>query len=122
MGCGATKVQVVEQDPVLSSEDKTDDCRFFCPLCMLFYESKVLHAVSSWVFHRLDVSFCCRRRRNAEGELLRSVHMHWVRNGVHERCASLSLSLAALVWMWVLCSVALSRSSRGRSGAPRQEH
>ena len=45
MGCGATKVQVVEQDPVMSSEDKTDDCRFFCPLCMLFYERKVPHAI-----------------------------------------------------------------------------
>ncbi len=41
MGCGATKVKVVEEDPVISSEDKTEDCRFFCPLCMLFYDRKV---------------------------------------------------------------------------------
>ena len=54
MGCGATKVQVVEQDPVMSSEDKTDDCRFFCPLCMLFYERKVPNAFSSRLFHLRD--------------------------------------------------------------------
>jgi len=47
MGCGATKVKVVEEDPVVSSEDKTDDCRFFCPLCMLFYDRKIPQAACS---------------------------------------------------------------------------
>lgn len=38
MGCGATKIAVKEEPVVLSSEDKTEECKFFCPLCMLFYE------------------------------------------------------------------------------------
>ena len=69
MGCGATKVQVVEEDPVLSSEDKTDECRFFCPLCMLFYERKIhqwplVHVITlaecDGVVWLVDVQGCLR--------------------------------------------------------------
>ena len=39
----AKHVVVVEEPQVVSSEDATDECRFFCPLCMLFYD-KMLKA------------------------------------------------------------------------------
>ena len=89
MGCGATKVQVKEEEKFLSSEDKTDDCRFFCPLCMLFYERKPaewpvrLGCISTCQYRCSAVRLC----RNAEGQLLRPVHLHWMCNIVHERCA-----------------------------------
>jgi hypothetical protein len=43
MGCivSTNGVRVQEEEPVVSSEDKTEECKFFCPLCMLFYESKL---------------------------------------------------------------------------------
>lgn len=93
MGCGATKVQVQEEEQVLSSEDKTEDCRFFCPLCMLFYERKAPRPPIFTLSAELTMRFVPVVARNAEGQLLRSVHMCHVCYELYEGCVPQPLQL-----------------------------